>query len=162
MDTVIFWRRARDFVPHCRAIASPDGFVAPSAKTVHRTVFFRFAPSLFESLPSDSIEKNNTDTTRASVSFFGGEQGIRTLERFIAVTRFPIVLLRPARTTLHTDICFLRDSLYNRAGEKSRVFLPFLKVFQRKTTAIAMVFLLERMTRLELATSTLARWRSTR
>ena len=31
---------------------------------------------------------------------FGGEQGIRTLETLLTFTRFPIVLLRPARTTL--------------------------------------------------------------
>ena len=31
---------------------------------------------------------------------FGGEQGIRTLETLLTFTRFPIVLLRPTRTSL--------------------------------------------------------------
>src|SRR5262245_22130888 len=30
----------------------------------------------------------------------GGERGIRTLEALLAPTRFPVVLLRPARTSL--------------------------------------------------------------
>ena len=33
-------------------------------------------------------------------SNYGGEQGIRTLDTRLAYTRFPIVLLRPARTAL--------------------------------------------------------------
>ena len=31
---------------------------------------------------------------------YGGEQGIRTLDTLVTYTRFPIVLLRPARTAL--------------------------------------------------------------
>ena len=70
MKTLIEWRRARDFVPRCRAIASPDGFVAPSAKTVPRTVFFRSAPSLFDSLTFNSIEKIKGSTYRYYLLFF--------------------------------------------------------------------------------------------
>ena len=33
--------------------------------------------------------------------FYGGQSGIRTLERVLAVTRFPIVRLRPAQPTVH-------------------------------------------------------------
>ena len=35
------------------------------------------------------------------VKFSGGELGIRTLDTLLGHTRFPIVLLRPARTALH-------------------------------------------------------------
>ncbi len=34
----------------------------------------------------------------------GGERGIRTLERVLAVTRFPIVRLRPAQPSLHGTV----------------------------------------------------------
>ena len=41
--------------------------------------------------------------TAFAVAFcFGGERGIRTLERVLAVTRFPIVRLRPAQPSLQT------------------------------------------------------------
>ncbi len=32
---------------------------------------------------------------------FGGQRGIRTLERVLAVTRFPVVRLRPAQPSVH-------------------------------------------------------------
>ena len=39
--------------------------------------------------------------THTYIFSFGGERGIRTLERVLAVTRFPIVRLRPAQPSLH-------------------------------------------------------------
>ena len=42
---------------------------------------------------------------------FGAEMGIRTPEAGLPPTRFPIVLLRPARTFLHGQIIKLYDAL---------------------------------------------------
>ena len=39
--------------------------------------------------------------------FYGGEHGIRTHEPLLTVTRFPVVLLRPARTTLRVAVALL-------------------------------------------------------
>ena len=47
----------------------------------------------------DYTEKEHLQ--KASALFPGGEGGIRTRETLLTPTRFPIVLLRPARTTLH-------------------------------------------------------------
>ena len=44
--------------------------------------------------------KNPADNNRQDF-LFGGEKGIRTPERVLAVTRFPIVRLRPAQPSLH-------------------------------------------------------------
>ena len=45
------------------------------------------------------LEKKKPGIFRFQVS--GGERGIRTLERVLAVTRFPIVRLRPTQPSLH-------------------------------------------------------------
>jgi hypothetical protein len=68
--------------------------------------------------------------------FFGGERGIRTLERVLAVTRFPVVRLRPAQPSLRVlsknikIYCFAPDNdlLYYTLSKKatpSRKFLFF-------------------------------------
>ena len=51
---------------------------------------------------------------------FGGEQGIRTLETLLTFTRFPIVLLRPARTTLR--VCNQMLVYYIWPRRKNQVF----------------------------------------
>ena len=51
---------------------------------------------------------------------FGGEQGIRTLETLLTFTRFRIVLLRPARTTLR--ICNQMLVYYIWPRRKNQVF----------------------------------------
>ncbi len=56
--------------------------------------------------------------------FSGGEKGIRTLERVLAVTRFPIVRLRPAQPPLRATATKL---LYIRKPKKSSVFIIFLQ-----------------------------------
>jgi hypothetical protein len=53
----LIWRQSKGFCPALPRYRLAFGFVAPSAKTVPRTVFFCFAPSLFESLPYNFIEK---------------------------------------------------------------------------------------------------------
>ena len=45
--------------------------------------------------------------THTCIFSFGGERGIRTLERVLAVTRFPIVRLRPAQPSLHISSILL-------------------------------------------------------
>ena len=47
---------------------------------------------------------------------FGGEKGIRTPERVLAVTRFPIVRLRPAQPSLRATV-----TLYLKLPKKSSV-----------------------------------------
>ena len=49
---------------------------------------------------SRTTEKQKA-TAFAVAFYFGGERGIRTLERVLAVTRFPIVRLRPAQPSFH-------------------------------------------------------------
>ena len=63
---------------------------------------------------------------------FGGERGIRTLERVLAVTRFPVVRLRPAQPPFHVtfpayvgySIRFLRSrvTVYHKYFGIARVF----------------------------------------
>ena len=48
-----------------------------------------------------SINSKTKKLPRGSFFVFGGEIGIRTLVRFTAVTRFPVVRLRPAQPSLH-------------------------------------------------------------
>ena len=56
-----------------------------SLRALHRPLdALATSPSLFESLPSDSIEKIKGSTCRHYLLFFGGEQGIRTLEAVLA------------------------------------------------------------------------------
>ena len=55
------------------------------------------------SRPCFSRTTEKQKATAFAVAFcFGGERGIRTLERVLAVTRFPIVRLRPAQPSLQT------------------------------------------------------------
>ena len=51
-------------------------------------------------------------------SFFGGERGIRTLGRVLAVTRFPVVRLRPAQPSLRS-----LTQLYHKQTPMSTTFL---------------------------------------
>ena len=46
-------------------------------------------------------------------SIFGGERGIRTLERVLAVTRFPIVRLRPAQPSLQKVLICVTKCYYS-------------------------------------------------
>ena len=46
------------------------------------------------------LHKKTTPTRMGGSCFFGGERGIRTLERLITVTRVPVVRLRPAQPSL--------------------------------------------------------------
>ena len=92
------------FCPGAVAPIASLTLVATSAKTVHRTVFFRYpsvAPSLFESPTNITATKKERIPTDTLFFFSGGERGIRTPERVLAVTRFPVVRLRPAQPSLH-------------------------------------------------------------
>ncbi len=51
---------------------------------------------------------------------FGGKRGIRTLERVLTVTRFPIVRLRPAQPSFHI---YLTIILYHISRNLSSTFL---------------------------------------
>ena len=70
------WRRARDSTR-----ASADAW-SLAVTTVHRTV--ALCRSSFESRPHDFNEKIKGSTLRCYLPFFGGEQGIRTLEAVLA------------------------------------------------------------------------------
>ena len=50
-------------------------------------------------IPTQLKQKSDT---QMRIACFGGETGIRTLERVLAVTRFPVVRLRPAQPSLQT------------------------------------------------------------
>ena len=61
-----------------------------------------FASSLLVRIPHEpSSIKNKRAYLILIRSHFGGERGIRTPERVLAVTRFPVVRLRPAQPSLH-------------------------------------------------------------
>ena len=106
-----FWRRARDSIR-----ASADAW-SLAVTTVHRTVaLYR---SSFESRSSDFIEKIKGSTLWHYLPFFGGEQGIRTLEAVLRLTRVPVVLLRPTRTTLHMLYCL---AIIHEQGIKIKTF----------------------------------------
>ena len=60
------------------------------------------APCAFENAQvCDPTLSAKTKRARLGSICFGGESGIRTHGTLEAYTRFPIVLLRPARTSLH-------------------------------------------------------------
>ena len=72
-------------------------------------------------------EKRNAAFFRKLHFFFGGERGIRTLERVLTVTRFPIVRLRPAQPSLHGARLFVavrrsNKTYYNRFSERVKSF----------------------------------------
>ena len=78
------------------------------------------------------IQTKNPSTIVNGFSF-GGEQGIRTLEPRLTVTRFPIVLLRPARTTLHKHILLFAWFIIQQGRGKSNTFNPlFCLYFKEK------------------------------
>ena len=54
-----------------------------------------------KSLPKFKARKSHKRSVYATFGL-GGEEGIRTPERVLAVTRFPIVRLRPAQPPLQT------------------------------------------------------------
>ena len=64
-------------------------------------------------MPKYSLEKNNTnpDFVSGFVLFSnGGEKEIRTLVGVLALTRFPVVRLRPAQPSLRAaDLTILAD-----------------------------------------------------
>ena len=68
-----------------------------------------FRPHRFESLPAwlRPGRKRKRPIAGALINP-GGETGIRTLDTLLTYTRFPIVLLRPARTSLRVYVwpCF--------------------------------------------------------
>ena len=73
-------------------------------------------------IPPLNTKKQNT---QKGVLFFGGEKGIRTPERVLAVTRFPIVRLRPAQPSLRISYSLLQatKALYFIFKEKSSIIL---------------------------------------
>ena len=57
----LFWLGNRDFSAHYRALSPRIRSLPTAAKTVHRTVFFRYAPALFESLTKYKKIKKGTN-----------------------------------------------------------------------------------------------------
>ena len=73
------------------------------------------APCAFENAQVCDPTLSATKKEPLGLLFCGGESGIRTHGTLVTYTRFPIVLLRPARTSLHlfsysvaADFIFLR------------------------------------------------------
>ena len=65
------------------------------------TDYVRLRRGGFESRQITSTKKEK-DTLKGIFSFLAESMGFEPTKRFWPFTRFPIVLLRPARTTLHT------------------------------------------------------------
>ena len=90
------WRRSRDSNPSCR-LSRQNGFRDRRIRPLCHSSAGVLAPDLVGKI------KN------------GGETGIRTLDTLLAYTRFPIVLLRPARTSLRSRMratSWRRDKVY--------------------------------------------------
>lgn len=60
------------------------------------------------------------------VFLFGGEKGIRTLEVVLALTRFPVVRLRPAQPSLRMN---WRLSIIHNPLLKCKPYFQILKIF---------------------------------
>ena len=99
---------ARDFSEAVASLASLCS-LPPSAKTVHRTVFFRKALpfSLLVRIPFHY--KKTKPPERMALFFCGGEQGIRTLEQVIA--RYTISNRAPSASSDNSPNVLL-DVLY--------------------------------------------------
>ena len=95
------WRRARDFFGALSCTFASLRSLTTSAKTVHRTVFFRRQVcSLLVRIPLFIFA--NAKSRPCDLLFVLAEsKGFEPSNTRLDVTRFPIVLLRPARTTLH-------------------------------------------------------------
>ena len=90
------WLGNRDFSAHYRSLSPRIRSLPTAAKTVHRTVFFRYAPALFESLII-SNENKSTDH-KGQCFYFGWGIGIRTPTNRVrvcraTVTQFPNIRL---------------------------------------------------------------------
>ena len=62
---------------------------------------------------------------KSTTLFACGKRGIRTLERVLAVTRFPIVRLRPAQPSFHD---------FNILSHPKRIVKNFFKMFSYSFT----------------------------
>ncbi len=74
-----------------------------AGQTVFETAAFNHSATPPRVRPRRSYEKAPCET---ALRLSGGEMGIRTPDTLLAHTRFPIVLLRPARTSLHCVDCY--------------------------------------------------------
>ena len=80
----------------------------------HRTILTNF----LSSLPEEKNRRRPESLRRP-----GAERGIRTLERVLTVTRFPIVRLRPAQPSVHNI------RYYNSTHSKCQEFFYLFRVF---------------------------------
>ena len=107
----IFWRRARDFfgvLPY--AFASLRSLTT-DFQTVHRTVFIGKADRPCSN-PLLSYQQKNKGYSKCYTLYFMAEsKGFEPSKPFWRFTRFPIVLLRPARTTLRVTCDIIYDCL---------------------------------------------------
>ena len=107
----IFWRRARGFfgvLPY--AFASLRSLTT-DFQTVHRTVFIGKADRPCSN-PLLSYQQKNKGYSKCYTLYFLAEsKGFEPSKPFWRFTRFPIVLLRPARTTLRVTCDIIYDCL---------------------------------------------------
>ena len=107
--TVAFWRRARDFFGALPCAFASLRSLTTSAKTVHRTVFFRRLRLLPPcSNPFIYFCQCKKQALRPAFRF-GGEQGIRTLEQ--ALTCYTISNRAPSASSDNSPNVLL-DVLY--------------------------------------------------
>ena len=90
---IISWRRRRDSNPRYPGCGQ-NGFRDR-----------RIQPLCHPSAWGVGLEPLIRETRRSALLFSGGEMGIRTPDTLLGHTRFPIVLLRPARTSLRIANC---------------------------------------------------------
>ena len=96
--------------------AFPDGKKAD----MHRKAYSSVSPRIGKNKPPYQVDS-------AAPVPGGGEQGIRTLEAVLRLTRFPVVLLRPTRTTLRVaDSAILAPDYYSQSSCQNQAI--FFKV----------------------------------
>ena len=141
---LLFWRKGRDriknngfaetcFGAHGRFCSFDFEQLQHNAlKTLHRRVFTR-RTDMGTGFRIPFYPFRNKKGHPMDVLFYGGKGGIRTLERVLAVTRFPVVRLRPAQPPFRSLLLTVnRDPqiaqlLYHMKNEKSILFLFFFK-----------------------------------
>ena len=95
---------------------------AQPPKSSYRPLFLRLSPAW----DSTSYLEKTKHRFFNRCFVFGGERGIRTLERVLAVTRFPIVRLRPTQPSLHFNFTCRSVTAKRIITAFSKVSTPFL------------------------------------
>ena len=112
-------------------MAEEEGFVSPEGSVGRRSGRPQEGRSILRR--SNPISDYKKKIFKRRPSFYGGEGGIRTLERLLTVTRFPIVRARPATRLLRISaqpVYYIQRDCksqgFSRAKSRFRSTSPFI------------------------------------